>query len=1175
MNTRKILSVIGNISTGKSTFLNYLLGSDILQTGNELKTRFIVIIRHTEIDIPVLSHVTRKTNAYDDVYTKEKDIHGKEEYKGKEKIIEAISSLNNSLKKDEDEGKLDYSKNLYLLQIRIKNIHNHDFLNSFDLADIPGLNNRSQQEGKFRSIEAIFTPLTGLIQYGFLIFDAGQYEDEDIIIILKQLLSQEKIKFNHFLILLNKIDNKPTEKRKEVFLRFKAYLNYKLGDDLLNDTNSIVTMSSLKLLEEYNDMENFDNFLSYHFKEFINNTKNSNNTVEKYFKRLVANGYYMNNKSGPRKKYSDIEKMLNPNTELEEEFAEHISKLAENAGLKLIFDPEDESYENNCKLFNLLQKAFTEKDVYFYRRPSEYRKKIDDFFDNKDFILLSQENKLKNKNISKKNNKISVVNEKLLNCMEKLKSFYQLNIRDLQSKSNQTGQLQKNINIQSLGERMENLEKLIACHDKIRITVYGTYNAGKSTTLNTFIGRDLLQTDDEQCTRKPILIRYLKEGEKPKIYRAELKSVKDYDKFTHYSFIEKGNALAEGDEAVRNFISSQNIFPTLKDYIEKDKDDFFILKTPIKILDELNLSEEIKNNVEFLDTPGLNAGFIKKEGDLLAKLVEQTFIYFFIIDPTVGGTDTDSFNNILENTMLKTIYNRSIINDSISFPYLFICNKCDDEKIECDFENCNKNINLILKNQKNEEFENFDIIKFSAYKRKAILNKMSEYTPDNFIERVEKDFFEVLYFNTKTFYQYLDDYILKDFKKNFDDTIHPEFVPDKSIKDKIIEILKQKNYDISNENDSVLSKLSGYLSFCNKNFNRLKIADNKMMDELKNKIKTKINIAYNHITNGYKTQVKTALDFIKNFILIGLIPDSCQNRTKEEEVKKAQKIIKEIKEILETNNIPETFKNFRKRMNDELESKAGLKENYDNYEEIVGKKKIFLNENFQQLIQVTIPQLYKNIQNGIIDTIKKNITEIDITYENGKLVIKEKPSMNQTTKNIIGLAGASILSAGLTGTLVASAGTQVVAGGITLGFTLFNPGATFVMLGITSLVGEASFTSILGAALASTGVFALAALGVVAAVSTFNYAVSQYKERKKNAYDDAIKKIKEKFELVFDGCEKKYLEQFNSRKEKIFEESASYLNMCYYPVELDEKQKEDLMYKYNDLHNDIIALIGE
>ena len=824
-----------------------------------------------------------------------------------------------------------------------------------------------------------------------------------------------------------------------------------------------------------------------------------------------------------------------------------------------------------------MKKAFSKKDIYLYRKPSEYRKKIDDFFDNKDFISLNQKSKSKNKDSSKqsqkKENKNQIVNEKLLNCMEKLKSFYQINIRDLQSKSNKTGHKQKNINIQSLGERMENLEKLIACHDKIRITVYGTYNAGKSTTLNTFIGKNLLQTDDEQCTRKPILIRYLKEGEKPKIYKAELKTVKDYDRFSHYSFVEKGKALAEGDEAVRNFISSQNMFPTLKDYKEKDKDDFFILKTPIKILDELNLSEEIKNNVEFLDTPGLNAGLIKNEGDLLEKLVEQTFIYCFIIDPKVGGTDTAAFNDILENTMLRTIYNRSIINDSITFPYLFICNKCDNEKIECDLENCNKNINLILKFKNKENIEKFDIIKFSAYKRKDILNKMSEYTPENFIEKAEKDFFDILYFNNKTFYDYLDDYIPKDFKKNFNGQIHPEFVPNESIKDKIIEILKQKNYEIPNEKDSVLSKLSGYLSFCNNNFNYLKIADNKMMDELKNKIKAKINIAYDHITNGYKKQVKTALEFIKNFLVVGLIPDSCQDKTKEEEIKNAHAIIKGIKEIFEKYDIPETFKNFRKRMDDELENRSELKENYDNYEEVYKKKEKFINENFQQFLKITIPEFFKNIQIGIKDVINKYVKNIEIIYDNGKMVIKEKLSMKETAKNVTGLTGAAIVGAGVAGTLVYTAGTQVLIGGIAAGITVTNPGLMLFSLAMAALESGQGFAVTALTALTPVGIFGAAAVGVVVGIVSLSYAFSSYYDRKKNAYEDAIKKIKEKFHIVYDSCEKKYMEKYNSQRELIYEEAASYLNMCYYPVELGETQKEDLLNKYNYLEKEIIDIL--
>ena len=155
--------------------------------------------------------------------------------------------------------------------------------------------------------------------------------------------------------------------------------------------------------------------------------------------------------------------------------------------------------------------------------------------------------------------------------------------------------------------------------------------------------------------------------------------------------------------------------------------------------------------------------------------------------------------------------------------------------------------------------------------------------------------------------------------------------------------IHQKDYEINVEKDAVLSKLSGYLSFCNNNFKNLKIADNKMMDELKNKIKTKINVAYEHITKGYRTQVQTALDFIKNFIKIGVIPDSESKRNEEKDIKKAEKILKDITDILEKYDIPRDLQEFRQKIIKEIENKDGLKDNYDNYEEILQKKQNFIN----------------------------------------------------------------------------------------------------------------------------------------------------------------------------------------------------------------------------------------
>ena len=1164
METRKILSVIGNISAGKSSFLNYLLGNDILETGDGLKTRFIVIIRHTENNDPVLSHIIRKKDAYDDYYIKEKDELGKTEYKGKKEISEKINSLNKKLKKLEDEGKLDYSKHLYLLETRIKNIHKKDFLNSFDLADIPGLNNMSKNEGVFGSIKSIFTPLKGLIQNGFLIFDVSQYDDDSVEVV-KQLVVELKIKINHFLIILNKIDRKPPAKRDEAFLVFKAKLNFYLGDDLLNDTNSIITMSSLELLEEENVMTNFDNFLSYYFKRF------TKDTYEKEFKKLVAYGYYMNNKTSPRKKYSDIEKILKPDTELDDDYIEYLTKIAEKSGLKLNLDPDEENYENICKLFNLLKKAFSKKDTYFFREPSEYRKKIDEFIDKTDIISIDYEI-VENQNDIKEAKEIKLVNEQLLNCMDKLKSFYRNNIKNLTSKNKK--ETEKNINIESLGERMENLKKLIACHDKIRITVYGTYNAGKSSTLNSFIGKDLLQVDDEQCTGKPILIRYLNKDEKTKIYRAELKTVKDYDKFSHYAFIEKGNALAEGDEAVRNFISSQNIIINNNlDKNENKMDDFFILKTPIKFLDELELSEEIKNNVEFLDTPGLTSQYLENEGELLEKLIEQTFIYCFIIDPKVGGADTNSFKQILSNTMLKTINNRSIINDSQTFPYLFICNKCDDEKTDFNSENCNNNINSILATQN----EKFDIIKFSAHKRKKILEKMKEYTPENFIEKVEKEFFNVLYFNGKTFYEYLDSYIPKDFKNNFIGSLNPEMKSDPTILDNIIKILKKKNYEISEENKLILSKLSGYLLFCNNNFKNLKIADNIMMDELKNKLKTKINLAYDHIKNGYKNQVLTALNFIENFVKIGVIPDSTANRSREKEIKRAEKILSDIKKLLEDNNVPEVINEFRKKITRELESTYGLQDDYSNYKEVFNKKQNFISENFGELNEKKLPEMFSNIRKGIDTLIQDAFKDfcdgngIEIYYENGKMMARVKPSMKDTTLKV---SGSFLIAAAGVGIANFAGGAVMLHEVLTSGVLLSELWPYFAVAQMFGGEIAAQATAQLGALLTPIGWFALLVGGIAVAAGGVGLTIYNIGERKKNNYNESIKNLKKKFFSFYDGYEKKILRQYNAIKEKSAENAASYLNMQYYPVQLDEYQRQSLLLEFEELKKKINKILN-
>ena len=75
-----------------------------------------------------------------------------------------------------------------------------------------------------------------------------------------------------------------------------------------------------------------------------------------------------------------------------------------------------------------MKKAFLKKEIYFFREPSEYRKKIDEFINRKDLVSLNNEIE-ENQNVNEGQNEIRLVNEQLLICMDKLKSFTKTTLR--------------------------------------------------------------------------------------------------------------------------------------------------------------------------------------------------------------------------------------------------------------------------------------------------------------------------------------------------------------------------------------------------------------------------------------------------------------------------------------------------------------------------------------------------------------------------------------------------------------------------------------------------------------------------------------------------------------------------------------------------------------------------
>jgi len=127
---RLIIPTIGNISVGKSFFLNSMLDIDFCQVKSEITTKFILFIRHIDnLKQPRLYKLEphKMGNSYDFFY------NYKEVFTGEENIKNKINEIN-------DENKNSKDPIFYMLEIEIKSIENKEFLNKFDFLDVPGLN---------------------------------------------------------------------------------------------------------------------------------------------------------------------------------------------------------------------------------------------------------------------------------------------------------------------------------------------------------------------------------------------------------------------------------------------------------------------------------------------------------------------------------------------------------------------------------------------------------------------------------------------------------------------------------------------------------------------------------------------------------------------------------------------------------------------------------------------------------------------------------------------------------------------------------------------------------------------------------------------------------------------------------------------------------------------------
>ena len=194
------IPVIGCISSGKSTILNYLLKlKKTLEMKNQITTKCVCIIRHQKgYKKPKIYEVNLKSRNYG-MYNFEK---GKEICENVEKVV----SDRNKLIKDNKVGN-DYEKYFLIIEYEIPFFKGEmeKYADIFEFMDVPGLNeaidsktkNQNETENTIVNnfyFSRIFPLIKNNIKFSLFIFSQDNYANSNTMEILMAYVFQEKKK---------------------------------------------------------------------------------------------------------------------------------------------------------------------------------------------------------------------------------------------------------------------------------------------------------------------------------------------------------------------------------------------------------------------------------------------------------------------------------------------------------------------------------------------------------------------------------------------------------------------------------------------------------------------------------------------------------------------------------------------------------------------------------------------------------------------------------------------------------------------------------------------------------------------------------------------------------------------------------------------------------------------
>ena len=800
--TRNIVPVAARINSGKSKLLNVLYNINFLECKSGIATKFINLLRYNpNISKPCFYHLILENN----IFYKNKN----EFYEGEENIIEANKNINKKFSEKVDN--INYNEIFYMTEINdVPFIQDKEYLLTHDLCDIPGLNEYQLNQTKIEEKESennekenelnienniiqnnennelincntneddifyktkdiqkntylseIFEIIKNDIDGAIIIFSIEDYYFEDNFELIAKLHRVINKEISNFLVILNKMDlsenpDKDIEKFKgEIIKHFPKCQTFNIN------LNTFIPLSVLQVQNELLMDKSFRYLINYHFFNYIYKVKKMN-TPKANIPSFISHLTYII-KSDETIKLNDIKTKinnLNNSSEINNEISSIIKDLLNefkakgiNFGINEkeineIEDEDDDDSDDEKDINNIedLSPFYILKILYICHK----EKKL--------IPPLSKETQnLINYFQTKRRKKSFSINYPSLQGVEsvemKLKKYFGLIIDKLNKSKIDMNK------IKSLRDEIIEVENYLKSTKNIFIPFLGPSNAGKTTILNGIIGKNILPTYLNECTKRGIIIRYSDKGQEEIIISKSTFTEEENSDKTNYIFNE-GYVIGQGLKEVTTILKGLNY-----EFTEKEEDCFYYIKTKIKLFDDLGLNDSLKRMIYLIDIPGYGTNNKFLEKNICQKIISISSAFIFVI----------------RNSIIKENNTKKILD------FLFNQTKIQKKKL---YSGIIKSCAFILNNDNSKNIKEDDLIKAKKDIQQIIGNENS----------IEDNLINLGFFNAKYYSDYCDDY---NYFFNLEETFENEYNNYMENMNNIFkwpELIRNKKYIKSNKN---------------------------------------------------------------------------------------------------------------------------------------------------------------------------------------------------------------------------------------------------------------------------------------------------------------------------------------------------------------------------------------